>query len=409
MLGTVIRIAPLGMLLLALAAAPAAAQQNTPNAADGTDFAAFLRELWPDAQAGGVARATFDAAFAGVAPDPRVIAAMTRQPEHGKPIGDYVNAIASPARIAGGKRKDAEWSAALGSVERQFGVNRHLLLAIWGLETNYGGSKGDWDVIRSLATLAQARHRHPFFRNELIAALVILQQGHIARKDMVGSWAGAMGQPQFMPSSFLTYAVDVSGDGKRDIWGNVPDVLGSIANYMSKAGWSSDTIWGSEVVVPKDFDYRKSRGSFAEWAALGLVRADAAAPPAAGSAILFFPAGARGPAFLVTGNFVAIKRYNNSDVYALSVGHLADRLRGAGPIRGIWPPDDRQLSYDERVGLQRKLADLGYPVRNTTGHFDFDLYDTIRELQATFGMVPDGHPTVALLERLGVMTAGRTR
>ncbi len=264
-------------------------------------------------------------------------------------------------------------------------------------------------MIRSLATLAQARYRHPYFRNELITALMIVQQGHVARKDMLGSWAGAMGQPQFMPSSFMEYAVDVSGDGRRDIWSNVPDVLGSIANYFRKAGWTPGTIWGCEVTVPKDFDYRRSRGSFAEWSALGLRRADEAAFPESGDAILFFPSSARGPAFLVTSNFVAIKRYNNSDVYALSIGHLADRLRGAEPIRGTWPPDDRQLTYEDRVALQKKLVELGYKVRNTSGHFDFDLYDTVREVQVKFAMLPDGHPTAALLQRLGITTVSPAR
>ncbi len=378
------------------------APAETPKARPDPAFAAFLQELWPDAQAKGVTRATFDLAFAGVTPDPRVMAITQRQPEYGRPAGAYIASLASKSRVDAGARKAAELAATLDAVESRYGVDRFILLAIWGIETSYGGAKDRWDVIRSLATLAQARYRHPYFRNELITALLVLQQKHIARTAMVGSWAGAMGQPQFMPSSFLEHAVDFSGDGRRDIWTNVPDVLASIANYLHKGGWKAGLALGFEVRVPRGFDYRVSRGSFADWSVLGLRRADGSALPAEGQAILFFPSGARGPAFLVTDNFVAIKRYNNSDVYALAVSQLADRIQGRAPIRTDWPADDRQLSVDERIALQRKLAELGYPVRNFTGHFDFDLRDAIREVQVKSGLVPDGHPTLALFDRIGV-------
>jgi hypothetical protein len=211
-----------------------------------------------------------------------------------------------------------------------------------------------------------------------------------------------MGQPQFMPSSFYDYAVDFSGDGRRDIWTNAQDVLASIANYLRKAGWMPGSDWGLEVIVPTGFDYRRSRAPFQTWSQLGFRGADGRAIPQAGDAVLFFPSGASGPAFLVTGNFAVIKRYNDSDVYALAVLHLADRIGGLGPIRTAWPSDDRQLSRDERIALQRKLAELGYPVRDFEGHMDFDLRDAVREQQVKFGMRPDGHPTSALLERLGV-------
>ena len=378
----------------------AVAQSDTPAAP--ANFAGFLEELWPDAQAHGVTRTTFDLAFAGLTPDARVIAATRRQPEYGKPVGEYIKSVASKERIATGKQRASQWSETLAAVERKFGVNRWVLLAVWGIETSFGDYKPTWDVIRSLATLAQARFRHPYFRNELLVALRIVQEGHIARDKMLSSWAGAMGQPQFMPSSFFEYAVDFSGDGRRDIWSNVPDVLASIANYLQKHGWNPDLTWGFEVALPLDFEYRRSRASFRDWENLGLRRPDAQEFPPHGDAILFFPSGAAGPAFLVTENFVAIKRYNNSDVYALAVLHLADRMRGLGPIRALWPADDRQLSRDERIALQKKLAGLGYPVRNFEGRFDFDLRDAIRDVQVKYGMRPDGHPTLALLERLGI-------
>ena len=283
-----------------------------------------------------------------------------------------------------------------------------MILGIWGIETSFGEDKDRWDVIRSLATLAQARFRHPYFRDELIVALRIVQDGHIARDKMLGSWAGAMGQPQFMPSNFFDYAVDFSANGRRDIWNDVPDVLASIANYLRKEGWNNDLTWGFEVIIPQDFDYRRSRGSFADWAQLGLRRPTGQELPALGDAILFFPSGAAGPAFLVTDNFAVVRRYNDSDLYALAVLPLADRIRGLAPVKAAWPLDDRQLSRDQRLALQAKLAELGYAIRDFEGHFDFDLRDAVRELQLKYGIRPDGHPTPSLLERLGIRQS-RTR
>jgi len=394
----------LSALVLAFACAVFSAHANdqaTPPSG-GADLAAFLAELWSDAQARGIKRSTFDGALAGFTPDSRVIAATRREPEYGKPIGSYINAIASTARISAGRNKAAQWASVLDAIEKKFDVERWVILGLWGIETSYGADKDRWDVIRSLATLAWARYRHPYFRNELLAALRILQEGHISRDRMVGSWAGAMGQPQFMPSNFFEYAVDFSGDGRRDIWTNVPDVLASVGNYLKLEGWEAGLPWGFEVVLPTEFDYRRSRASFLEWAALGVKRADGGMLPIKGDAVLLFPSGANGPAFLVTKNFVVVKLYNNSDAYALAVGHLADRVRGGGPIRSHWPKEDPQLSRQARIVLQRKLASLGYPVHDFHGRIDFELRDAIREVQVKFGMVPDGQPTPILLEHLGV-------
>jgi membrane-bound lytic murein transglycosylase B len=388
-------------LAIALGILPGRVVAEGSSRPGNANFNSFLQALWPDAQARGITRVTFDAAFAGLAPDGRVIAATGGQPEYGKPVGAYIDSIATKARIGAGIGKAAQWAETLAAVEQKFGVDRWIILSIWGIETSYGGDKDRWNVIRSLATLAEARYREPYFRNELLAALVILQQGHISRDQMLGSWAGAMGQPQFMPSSFMDYAVDFSGNGRRDIWTNVPDVLASMANYFRKQGWQPGLPWGFEVAVPKDFDFRRSRASFQEWAKLSVRRTDGGALPASGDAILFFPSGAAGPAFLVTENFVVIKLYNNSDVYALAVAQLADRMRGLKPIRAVWPRDDRQLSREQRIALQRKLAELGYHVRDFEGRIDFDLRDAIRDVQAKFGMLADGHPTAALLDRLG--------
>lgn len=365
-------------------------------------LAVFLAGLWPEAARQNVSRATFETAFAGVTADPAVLAAMRRQPEYGKPVADYLASLVSPSRIAAGLRKSEQWAATLHAVQDKFGVDANIIVSIWGVESSFGEGEQHWDVFRSLATLAQAGFQHPFFRNELLSALQILQAGQIPRREFVGSWAGAMGQAQFLPSSHLKYAVDFDGDGKADIWHSVPDVLASIANYLQKSGWQPHLPWGFEVAVPQNFDFRASRGTFAEWLRRGLRRADGGVFPADGAAILFFPSGAAGPAFLVTDNFVVLKRFNNSDAYALAVAELADRLRGLPPFRGAWPLDDFQPSRDERIALQRLLAKLGYKIADFDGHLDFDLRDAVRGLQQKYGMIPDGHPSRAFLNRVGV-------
>jgi membrane-bound lytic murein transglycosylase B len=390
------------ILVICAAMLPARAEPRAAAAANSARVTAFVEALWPDAQKQGIRRATFEQAFAGFTPDPRVLAATRREPEYGKPVGDYVASVASASRIAAGAAKARQWASVLDAIETRYGVERWTVLALWGIESSYGAGEDRWDVIRSLATLAEARYRDPYFRDELLIALRILQEGHIARTRMLGSWAGAMGQPQFMPSSFYTYAVDFTGDGRRDIWTSVPDVLASIANYLARSGWQRGLTWGYEVVLPQGFDYRRSRAPFVEWTQLGVRRADGGALPHEGDGFLLFPSGAHGPAFLVTGNFNVIKRYNNSDIYALAVGHLSDRMHGGAPFRAAWPKDDPQLSRAARMALQHKLADLGYAVHDFAGRLDFDQRDAIRALQAQFGMVPDGQPTPALMARIGL-------
>jgi peptidoglycan lytic transglycosylase B len=378
--------------------------QGAPSRAQEHSFPAFTAELWTDAQAKGINRATFDLALKGVTPDERVIAATKRQPEYGKPVGDYVNAIVSNRRIADAQLKAREWAKTFDAVESKFGVERWVLLALWGMESDFGTEKDRWDVFRSLATLGYVKYRHPYFRNELLVAMRIMQDNRFTRGQMVSSWAGAMGQTQFMPSNFVDYAIDFSGDGRADIWSNVPDVLASTANYLHKWKWNPALPWGFEVTVPSGFDYLRSRATFAEWQALGVRRADGKPFPGSGQGIIFFPSGANGPGFIVTENFDVLKEYNNSDAYAIAVGHLADRIHGGGLIKAAWPKDDRQLSRDARIALQKKLSALGYKVNDFEGHIDFDLRDNIRVEQKKFGMLPDGNPTALLLERLGVKT-----
>lgn len=327
---------------------------------------------------------------------------MQRAPEYGKPFGAYVESMVSPSRISVGMRKSAQWADTLRAVEKNYGVPGAVVVSIWGIESSFGDSTDRWDVFRSIATLAQAKIQAPYFHDELISALKILQSGRIARQQLLGSYAGAMGQTQFMPSSYLKYAVDFDGDGRADIWTSAPDVLASIANYLRSYGWQPGLPWGFEVLAPRDFDYRASRGPLRDWAARGFERLDGGRLPDSGDAILFFPSGAPGPTFLVTQNFVVLKTYNNSDAYALAAAHLADRLRGGGPFRTAWPLNDFQPSRAQRMALQRKLAAMGYKVADFDGHFDFDLRDDIRKLQQSYGMIPDGHPSRAFFQRLGL-------
>ncbi len=308
------------------------------------DFAAFLSGLWPEAARHGVSRSVFETATAGVTLDPGVIERTRKQAEFVKPIGEYLASAVSPARIETGRAKAQDWSSWIAKAESQYGVDRYIVLGVWGLETNFGKFAGDGSVIRSLASLAFIRYRGDYFRRELLAALQILQEGHIDAPHMLGSWAGAMGQTQFMPSSFKSYAVDFDGDGRRDIWGSVPDAIGSTANYLRKHHWIPGETWGYEVLLPPDLarDEASDRWlAFGAWADRGVRRADGGEMPRQGRATLLRPAGPSGPAFLVTPNFKVIKSYNNSTAYALGVSLLSDRIAGWGPLKGQWPVASR--------------------------------------------------------------------
>ncbi len=305
------------------------------------EFSHFVAGLWPKAQKAGVTRATFERAFTGMTPDPTVIAKTQRQAEFVKPVWDYLASAVSRNRIERGTARAKEFDATLAKVERAYGVDRYAVLGVWGMETNFGGFTGDNFVVRALATLAFEHYRGDYFRKELISALRILQEGHVKQADFKGSWAGAMGQTQFMPSSFHHYAVDFDGDGRKDIWNDVPDALASTANYLAKHHWLRNTTWGYEVIGAAAL-HAPARGlgawkPFAAWARAGVRRADGEPMPTIGEAAALAPAGDRGPVFLVTRNFKVIKSYNNSDSYALGVALLSDGLAGQGPLRAPWP------------------------------------------------------------------------
>ena len=312
-------------LLLPMGVATASAQ----------DFNACVRALRGEAIAQGVSARTFDSALAGVAFDQTVVDAMENQPEFTIPVWDYLSSLVDEQRIADGRERIAEWSAVLADIERQFGVDRHIVVAVWGVETDYGRRTGTRAIVSSLATASCAGGRRQYFRGELVAALRIVQAGDLPVSALKGSWAGAFGQTQFMPSTFHRSAVDFDGDGRRDIVGSVPDSLASAANYLKNAGWATGEAWGYEVALPEKYrgpSGRRNRRALSEWSALGIRRADGAPLAGGGRAALLLPAGAEGPAFLVFRNFNAIFSYNASVSYALSIAHLADRLRGVGVV-----------------------------------------------------------------------------
>jgi len=324
-----------------------------------------------------------------------------KQAEFVKPIWSYLSGSVSPGRINRGRTLARQYSGVLSRIESRFGVDRCVVLAIWGMETNYGGFTGNQDVIRALASLAYAGVRESFFRNELLTALQIVQQGHISARRMTGSWAGAMGQTQFMPSSFVKYAVDYNGDGVKNIWTNVPDALASTANYLARFGWQKGVTWGYEVVLPRRFnisayDPKVSR-PFTYWRSAGLRRADGRAMPNINSAAIWFPAGKHGPVFLLTRNFAVIKEYNRSNAYALGVAHLSDRIAGLGAIRGKWPRKDRPLSKSQVMEMQRYLNRNGYGAGKVDGRVGQNVTAAIRKFQLKRGIVADGYPTHGLL------------
>jgi len=385
---------------LALAAS---ASRHAPSARDRA-FAEFVASLWPTAEALGVSRVTFDRAFDGVAFDPRVVAETKRQTEFTIPIWDYIGAAVSPGRIGRGRVKAKAVAAWLEKARKAYGVDPGVMMGVWGLETDYGASPGTFDVVRSLASLAFVRFRDDYFRDELLAALVILEEGDSAPRAMVGSWAGAMGQTQFMPSSFLSYAVDFEGGGRRDIWRSEPDAVGSTANFLASNGWKPDLPWGLEVRLPTGFALADADSAkpapFPAFAARGVVRADGTGLPAAGDARLLMPAGLRGPIFLVTGNFDVIRTYNSSTAYALAVGLLGDAVTAGTGLVASWPRTDPALRPDQVRNLQVRLKKMGYDPGDIDGMVGDALRSAVRKFQERNGLPPDGYADVALLKRI---------
>jgi lytic murein transglycosylase len=363
-------------------------------------FDIFLQRLWPQAQARGISRATFDLAFRGVTPDASIVALTKKQSEFSAPIWSYLENAVGGTRIQRGRDAAAENAAVLAQIEARYGVPREVVLGVWGMETNYGSFKGGKDVIRSLATLASIRYRGDFFRDELLTALELIEKGYAGRDELRGSWAGAMGHTQFMPSSYLKHAVDWTGDGHADIWSSTSDALASTANYLRNHGWAQGLPWGMEVSLPVGFDHRLDKASFGSFAAAGVRRVDGRALPSSGSGRLFYPAGHTGPVLLLTANFDVIKKYNSSDAYALAVGHLGDRIMGRPAIQAEWPVRAARLDMAGTRDLQQRLKALGLYDHDADGRIGTGTREAVRQYQISAGEIPDGYPTPALLARM---------
>ncbi|TDU23716.1 lytic murein transglycosylase [Chromohalobacter marismortui] len=366
------------------------------------DFAAWVAAFRQEAANAGIDEVTLAAAFDQVSFQPRIIELDRSQPEFSRPVWAYLDTAVSEQRVRQGRAKlDAHRDAAIRA-ENRYAVPAEILTAIWGVESNYGSYFGHFSTINALATLGFEGRRQDFARHELLAALKILQSGDIDRDHMRGSWAGAMGHTQFLPSSFLAYAVDADGDGRRDIWGSIDDVMASTAHYLEEAGWQAGQPWGTEVILPDDFDYSQTelavRHSSAAWRAQGVTAREGTLPTFDAASVIA-PAGARGPAFLVGPNFRAIMRYNASTSYALAVVTLAERIAGGDGIQGDWPREVEPLSRTQVKDMQGRLNALGFSTGGPPdGIVGPNTRKGLRAFQRSQGMTADGFPTPALLD-----------
>ena len=368
------------------------------------DFARWVTGLRAAARAAGIGEATLRIAFDDVHYLPRVVELDRAQPEFTRTVWDYLDSAVSPQRIALGQDKLLQVRAEADAAAARYGVPSSILVAIWGMESNYGGNYGNIPTIDALATLGFEGRREDWARGQLLAALKILQSNDISRAQMIGSWAGAMGQTQFLPSNFLAYAVDGDGDGRRDIWGSMADVMASTANFLARSRWQADQPWGAEVQLPPGFDYGRAdnalRQSGAQWAAEGVRTMEGAPLPEFADGAILLPAGARGPAFLVGPNFRAILRYNNSTSYALAVGLLAQRLIGGSGVQAPWPRNLPALTRSQLLALQTALNQRGFASGTPDGIMGPATRDGIRRYQRSVGLPADGYPDPDLLQRL---------
>jgi membrane-bound lytic murein transglycosylase B len=369
-------------------------------------FEAFVQSLWPQVKAAGFSRDLFEKAFAGIIePDPAVLKLANTQPEFTTSTSDYLGKAVTPLRIDTGKTMLSANDALLAAIESKYGVSRFTLLGIWGMESNFGKDEGSMSVMRSLATLIYSGRKRDYAREQLIAAFSILKRGAQSPEHFTGSWAAAMGHTQFIPTSYISYAVDWTGDGKKDIWGSKEDALASTANYLAKAGWKIDRPWGWEVTLPDGFDRALiGRGHWrpvADWMKLGIVPATAKKFSAQSvNAFVMIPQGIEGPVFLVTQNFMAIMDYNQSHSYALAVGHLGDKIRGGADIQAAWPDVTVDLTSAQRVELQKRLNARGFDTGGADGRFGARTYEAILAFQKKAGLPLNGIPSVKVLEQI---------
>ena len=385
-------------------AASAPASASADDAARPPGFADWIARFRDTARAAGIDEATLHVALDDVRYLPRVVELDRTQPEFARTVWVYLDAVVPPRRVATGRTRLQQFQDEAAAATARYGVPAPVLIAVWGIESDFGDNFGDIATIDALATLAFEGRRAAWARGQLIDALKILRSGDIARAGMIGSWAGAMGQTQFLPSAYLAYAVDADGDGRRDIWGSMADVLASTANFLARSGWRAGEPWGTEVRLPAGFDVGRAdealRQPSVRWADEGVQAVDGAPLPEIAEASLLLPAGARGPAFLVGPNFRAIRRYNNSLSYALAVSLLAQRLDGGADVQAAWPRDLPALTRSQLLELQDALNTHGFDSGKPDGLLGPATRDALRRFQRSVGLQADGYPTLELLERL---------
>ncbi|WP_370627562.1 lytic murein transglycosylase [Comamonas sp. Y33R10-2] len=369
-----------------------------------SSFAHWKQEFAPRASAAGISDRTLQKALASAKLQPSIIRLDRSQPEFTRTPWQYLDSAVSAQRIKTGKLKMQEYATALQAASQRYGVPAQVIAAIWGMESNYGSNFGSFSAIDALATLAFDGRRAEWAQKELIAALRIIDNGDIDAAHMIGSWAGAMGNTQFLPSVFLQYAVDADGDGRRDIWGSMADVAASTANYLASSGWTASEPWSAEVRLPSSFDYARTeisiRQNSSSWAAEGVQSINGQALPDMTGASIIAPAGARGPAFMVGKNFRAILRYNNSTNYALGVSVLSSQLAGNGGVVADWPRDLNALTREQTKSMQTALTQLGFATGSADGVMGPATRAGLRQYQQSQGLVADGYPTLELLQRL---------
>ena len=374
-----------------------------PAVADERAFKAFIKEIKQEAKKDGIARKHLKA-LDSLTPDPEVQRLAARQPEYVKPIWAYLTHMVTEERLRLGRKELQSREAFLDGLEEKYGVPRGILIAIWGVETNYGGNKGSFSVLRSLATLGYQGKRADFGRQQLLYALRILQSGDVTLTDFKGSWAGAMGHTQFIPTTYADYAADGTGDGIKNIWTEPRDALASSAYYLKRMGWQKGLAWGFEVSVPGDFNFAEARikntKTPAYWRDKGVTAISRKIDDDLGEVSIFAPAGLRGPVFMLTKNFRVLLRYNTAPAYALAVGHLSQRFFGAAPFARDWPQADRPLLPEEIAELQRRLRKAGYDTGDIDGVLGRQTIAAVRDYQKDRGLAADGFATPGLLELL---------
>jgi len=369
------------------------------------NFNNCVAAMWPDAARRGITQENFQRLTAGLSPDLRIMDLMDSQPEFTKSIWDYLDILVNDNRLARGREILATYKAQFDATEKATGVDRYIIASIWGIESNYSTQMGDRSVLQSTATLACIGRRQAYFKDEFLSALEILNRGDLRPEQMRGSWAGAFGPTQFMPTAFKRFAVDGDGDGRRDVVDNPTDLIASTANNLKKDGWQAGQTWGFEVVVPEGFNYmladRAKAMTIAQWEKLGLKRPNNQPfPHPAEKAYLLAPAGAQGPGFLMLQNYRVIMKYNPAEAYALAIGHFADRLRGGQPFVQPWPRQERELSRTERLELQQLLAQRGFYKGTPDSQFGGQTREALRNFQASIGVPADGFASSDVLDRL---------